>query len=58
MKTFILIVVLSQGNSQGGNSMLSVEFDSQNKCIAAMSKMKNDLAGEYVVIRSANCFEK
>lgn len=58
MKTFILVMILSQGNSQGGNSMLSVEFDSQNKCIAAMSKMKKDLAGEYVVIRSANCFEK
>lgn len=58
MKTFILVMVLSQGNSQGGNSTLSVEFDSQNKCMAAMSKMKNDLAGEYIVIRSANCFEK
>lgn len=58
MKTFILIMILSQGGSQGGNSVLSVEFNSQTKCIAAMSKMKKDLADEHVVILSANCFEK
>jgi hypothetical protein len=51
-------MVLSQGMSQGGNSTLSVEFDSQTKCIAAMAKMKNDLASEYIKIYSANCFEK
>lgn len=58
MKTFILIMILSQGGSQGGNSTLSVEFDSQNKCMAAISKMKVDLRDENIVIRSANCFEK
>lgn len=58
MKTYILIMVLSQGMSQGGNSTLSVEFNSQAQCTTAMVKTIQDLGRNSVNVMSANCFEK
>lgn len=60
MKTYILIMVLSQGTNQGSNSTLSVEFSSLAQCVTAREKIAKDLESRYIYVNvmSAGCFEK
>lgn len=58
-KVYILIITLSQGALQGGNSTIIAEFNSQEKCKIALNNQMEQLSlnGTTKVV-SSGCYEK
>jgi hypothetical protein len=59
IKTFVLIVVLGHGQSQGGVSSVSAEFNSQDACLHALNSIINETNKSYITrVIGSGCFPK
>lgn len=58
IKMWVLLVVLQQGSSQGGNSTIVAEFTSQDTCLHALNDTINQTNRGYIRVVSSGCYEK